>query len=56
MEISVEEYTKIKAKAVQWDALNEKLASIYGDGDDDNEQETDLCDIGEIAATAFGYL
>ena len=56
MEISEQEYLHLKGKADKWDALDEKLAAIYGDGDDDNEDETDLMDIGEIAASAFGYL
>ena len=56
MEISQEEYNSLKSKSDKWDALDNKLAEIYGEGDDDNEQETDLGDIGEIAATAFGYL
>lgn len=56
MTLSQEEYNALKAKADKWDALDNKLAEIYGSGDDDNEQERDLCDIGEIAATEFGYL
>lgn len=54
--LTPKDYLKLKSKSDKWDALDIKLAGIYGDGDDDNEQETDLCDIGEIAATAFGYL
>jgi len=54
--VTAPDYLKLKSKADQWDALDNKLADLYGEGDDDNEQETDLCDIGEIAATAFGYL
>jgi len=56
MEISQEEYNALKIKADKWDALDNQLAEIYGEGDDDNEQETDLADIGEICAIAFGYL
>jgi len=56
MEITQEEYSELKTKANKWDTLDNKLAEIYGEGDDDNEQETDLVDIGEICATAFGYL
>lgn len=55
MEISEKEYNELKLKASKWDALDVKLAEIYNE-DYDVDQEVDLCDIGEIAATAFGYL
>jgi hypothetical protein len=50
------DYLKLKSKADKWDALDNQLAEMYGEGDDDNEQESDLVDVGEICATAFGYL
>lgn len=56
MEISQEHYNELKIKANKWDSLDNKLAEIYGYGDDNNEQEADLSDVGEIAASAFGYL
>lgn len=66
MEISEKEYSELKTKAAKWDALDQKLAEIYypesnEDNDEAEEQEgnedgPDLTDIGEIAASAFGYL
>lgn len=47
-----------RKKAEQWDALDEKIGKFYA-GEEDNEEEGiegDLCDIGEVAAEAFGYL
>lgn len=49
-------------KAQKWDSLEEKIAACYGKETEDGEWEenkddgTDLCTIGEIAATAFGWL
>ncbi|WP_254562170.1 hypothetical protein [Dyadobacter diqingensis] len=42
-------------KAAKWDALEERIGKFY-ESDEDDEPEGDLCDIGEIAASAFGYL
>lgn len=46
----------LRQKAEKWDALDDKLSKIYGDGEDSDDDETDLTTIGEIAAQAFGYL
>ena len=48
-------------KAAKWDALDEKISKFYnneeGEYDEENpEADGDLGTIGEIAATAFGYL
>jgi hypothetical protein len=49
-----------KAKAEKWDALDAKIAKFYFTEDDeeipDGDEGGDLCDIGEAAASAFGYL
>lgn len=47
-----------KVKAEKWDALDEKIGKYYVDenGDELEEEGGDLCDIGEAAAIAFGYL
>lgn len=48
-----------KRKAERWDALEKEISKFYLDenGDELPEDEGgDLCDIGEAAATAFGYL
>jgi hypothetical protein len=51
----------IFAKSQKWDELEAKIAKFYeneeGDFDEEKpEQEGDLCDIGELAAEAFGWL
>jgi hypothetical protein len=38
-------------KARKWDKLDEEISKYYED-----DAEGDLCDIGEAAAAAFGYL
>lgn len=48
-----------KSKAEKWDALETKIASYYYDENDNDlefGQGGDLCDIGEVAAMAFGFL
>lgn len=50
-----------KEKAEKWDVLGGKIASFYinkeGEYDEDQpENDGDLNDIGEVAATAFGWL
>lgn len=46
---------KSREKAKKWDALGNRIASYYPD--EEGKQETgDLCDIGEAAAIAFGFL
>jgi len=49
----------IKDKAEKWDKLGEKIATFYTFDEEGNELEDeggDLCDIGEAAASAFGWL
>lgn len=48
-----------KRKAEQWDALEKQISKFYfgDDGEELSDDEGgDLCDIGEVAAMAFGYL
>ncbi len=50
-----------KAKAEKWDALAKDIEKFYinEDGEVDEENPVnpgDLTDIGEVAATAFGWL
>ena len=52
---------KYKIKSEKWDKLSEKIAKCYVDenGDELSEEDSediDLCTIGEIAASAFGWL
>jgi hypothetical protein len=45
---------KLKSeKADKWDKLAEQIGKFY---EDDDETEGDLADIGELAASSFGYL
>lgn len=58
MQYTEEQIQQWKRKAEKWDELDEKIGRFY-DGEEDNEEEGiegDLCDIGEVAAMAFGYL
>lgn len=43
---------KYKEKADKWDKLESKIDAFY----EYEDNEGDLCDIGEVAAMAFGYL
>jgi hypothetical protein len=49
-----------KAKADKWDKLEEKISKFYAEkGDDDYDEgadESGLIGIGEVAASAFGFL
>ena len=46
-----------KLKAEKWDKLGDEIAKYYeGENNEDPEMEGDLCDIGEAAAMAFGWL
>lgn len=52
-----------KEKAEKWDRLDEKISKCYPEyddhaeeNDDDDYDNTDLGTIGELAASAFGYL
>ena len=56
-----EELSKYQHKALKWDELSEKIAKCYVDenGDELSEEDLegiDLGTIGEIAASAFGWL
>ena len=53
----------IEEKAIKWDKLEKKINLCYfmDDGsertmDDSDPEYRDLVDIGELAASAFGYL
>jgi len=56
------EILSMKKKSENWDKLDEEIGKFYeNDTDDDDENydeesEGSLLDIGEAAATAFGYL
>lgn len=58
----IEEYVKpFRSKAEKWDKLSEKIAKCYVDenGDELSEEDSediDLGTIGEIAASAFGWI
>ena len=55
----MEEFVKpFKEKAEKWDKLDAKIGRFYeGEGRDSYiEENGNLCDIGEVTATAFGYL
>jgi hypothetical protein len=60
MEYTKEQIEAWKAKAEQWDDLEKEIGQCYEYDDDGeplfDEDEVDLTTIGEIAATAFGYL
>lgn len=57
-----EEQIKIwKEKAEKWDKLEDRIADCYGsevDGEwvENEDEDMDLGYIGEIAASAFGFL
>jgi hypothetical protein len=58
---SDKELSELRAKAEKWDKLGEEIAKYYtnsnGDYDEENpEEDGDLCSIGEVAATAFGWI
>lgn len=56
MNYTEEQILEWKNKAEKWDALDEQLSTYYLQVDDGETDEADLCDIGETAAAAFGYL
>jgi len=43
-------------KAEKWDTLDKKIAGYYVDENSNVTSASDLIDIGEDAASAFGYL
>ena len=51
-----------KSKALKWDALEERISECYvtegaeGEMVENNDPDIDLGTIGEIAASAFGFL
>jgi len=47
---------EIAEKAKNWDKLGEEIAKFYPDDKDESEDAGNLIDIGEIAASKFGYL
>lgn len=56
LEEAAERYAnQFKEKAQKWDDLDDEIGSLY-DGEEDDEDSMGLITIGEIAATAFGYL
>jgi len=67
MEYTNEQIEEMANKTKKWDALGEKIAKCYGDYDDEGNElpseyeeefgsEPDLCTIGEMAASAYGWL
>lgn len=44
-----------KKKAEKWDTLGEKISKFYPE-DSEGHEGGDLCDIGEVAAMAYGWL
>lgn len=47
----------LEAKAKKWDELENKISKFYSEDDNGNvDDEGDLSDIGEVAASAFGYM
>jgi hypothetical protein len=58
---SVRQINKWRTKAEKWDKLEKEIAKFYtnsnGEADEENpENDGDLADLGEIAASAFGWL
>ena len=54
-----EQITAWKKKAEKWDKLEQEIGEYYALDEDGEEKEDDigsLIDIGEKAASAFGYL
>lgn len=54
-------FSKYKAKHDKWETLAKKIAECYGYVDEDSgewvdNEDSDLCQIGEISASAFGWL
>jgi hypothetical protein len=49
-----------RIKAEKWDALDKKILKFYLDADgnelEEGKEGGNLMDIGEVAASAFGYL
>lgn len=60
MKYTEKQIEEFKAKADKWDALEDRIAECYGSENEDGEYienlDSDLGTIGEIAASAFGFL
>ena len=62
MEYTKEQIEEIKSKADRWDALGEEISKCYlnsngeYDGENTEIEGADLCTIGEIAASYFGWI
>ena len=67
MEYTKEQIEKMAIKAKKWDALGERISKCYGDLDEQGNEtlsdyekeigvEPDLFTIGEMAASAYGFL
>lgn len=62
MKYTEEQIEEFKRKADKWDALDEQIAACYGTENENGEYEEnedediDLCTIGEFAAYAFGFI
>lgn len=65
--LHTKDFLQLRSKAEKWDNLGAKIDKCYGDYDENNEEmkseyeeehgsEPDLSTIGEIAASAYGYL
>lgn len=57
MDYTKEQIEQWKAKAEKWDALAARIEKFYvNEEGEEAEEGGDLCDIGEVAAHAFGWL
>jgi hypothetical protein len=62
MEFTKEQIDGWKVKAEKWDALGKEIETCYCNEDGEYDEETpecveaDLVTIGEIAASAYGWL
>ena len=62
VEIDKKELETLKAKAEKWDKLDKQISKCYCDEDGEYSEDNpeiegaDLCTIGEMAASAFGWL
>lgn len=62
MDYTKEQIEEFKKKSDKWDALGLKIEKCYcnteGEYDEENPEigDSDLCTIGEMAASAFGWL
>lgn len=54
--LSVLGASNVFEKASKWDVLDDKISKFYENEDGEVENDGDLTDIGELAASAFGYL